>query len=370
MLKRGQSAMEFLMTYGWAILVVLVVLSSLYFLEVFNPKTTNTYSIKAPLLIQDMAVRDNGILFKISSNIADAASITDITINGQSCNSLGGFLYNPLFVNGNTYTGCYIDLGSYNKASGDINVRYSLKSGLMHDISGDYSGVKESGSVNDILEENDMDVTIQDNSLAFGWHGDSSNDYIMGRSGTLYGGVSAGGVAGHYGSATSFDGNNDYIDFGHTHDYDIGTGSLSVSFWTKFSSTANHVGIVDKRWGNTYGWKVFKIAGTGSITARVDNSNQPGGTSGINDDQWHHVVAVFDRVNDDILLYVDGQYNNGHTSANIPAGDLGTQGHDETLKIGTDGVRSYYFNGAIDEIHLWKRDLSSTEVNNLYHSYL
>jgi len=124
--KKGQAALEYLVTYGWAILVVLVVLSSLYFLGVFNPKTTNTYSIKAPLLIQDMAVRDNGILFKISSNIADAASITDITINGQSCNSLGGFLYNPLFVNGNTYTGCYIDLGSYNKASGDINVRYSI----------------------------------------------------------------------------------------------------------------------------------------------------------------------------------------------------------------------------------------------------
>ena len=36
---RGQSAMEFLMTYGWAVLIMLAVIGILFYLGVFNPKT-------------------------------------------------------------------------------------------------------------------------------------------------------------------------------------------------------------------------------------------------------------------------------------------------------------------------------------------
>lgn len=37
--KRGQAAMEFLMTYGWAILVVLVVIGALAYFGVLNPQS-------------------------------------------------------------------------------------------------------------------------------------------------------------------------------------------------------------------------------------------------------------------------------------------------------------------------------------------
>ena len=37
--KKAQSAMEFLMTYGWAILIMLVVIAILFMLGVFTPET-------------------------------------------------------------------------------------------------------------------------------------------------------------------------------------------------------------------------------------------------------------------------------------------------------------------------------------------
>lgn len=37
--KKAQSAMEYLMTYGWAILIVIIVAAALYALGVFNPST-------------------------------------------------------------------------------------------------------------------------------------------------------------------------------------------------------------------------------------------------------------------------------------------------------------------------------------------
>ncbi len=53
MVKKGQAAMEFLMTYGWAILVVLIALGALFFLGVFDPKTPSTCTVAAPLTCGD-----------------------------------------------------------------------------------------------------------------------------------------------------------------------------------------------------------------------------------------------------------------------------------------------------------------------------
>lgn len=37
MVRKGQSAMEYLMTYGWAILIIVVVLAALFYMGVFTP---------------------------------------------------------------------------------------------------------------------------------------------------------------------------------------------------------------------------------------------------------------------------------------------------------------------------------------------
>ena len=65
--KRGQAALEFLMTYGWAILVVLVVIGALAYFGVLNP------SILLPekcTLTTGLACKDH----QIDSNIFDAIS--------------------------------------------------------------------------------------------------------------------------------------------------------------------------------------------------------------------------------------------------------------------------------------------------------
>ncbi|MHA1867361.1 MAG: hypothetical protein ACTSVB_02005 [Candidatus Heimdallarchaeaceae archaeon] len=43
-MKKGQSAMEYLMTYGWAILIVIVVVAALYGMGVFSLKSGVTCS--------------------------------------------------------------------------------------------------------------------------------------------------------------------------------------------------------------------------------------------------------------------------------------------------------------------------------------
>ena len=92
--RRAQSAMEYLMTYGWAILVVLIALSALFYLGVFDPDVKNSCTATAPVTCTDVKVF-SGIYTGsnydyITLNLAVAGGsgtvtgISTFTINGAS----------------------------------------------------------------------------------------------------------------------------------------------------------------------------------------------------------------------------------------------------------------------------------------------
>ena len=357
-MKKGQSAMEFLMTYGWAILIVLVVLSSLYFLGVFSPKTSNTYFIQSPLLIQDLVIKNNGILFKMSSNLVESASVTDIYINGQSCSDLNGFLYNTQ-INEGAYTGCGVDLSDYDKISGSVDVRYSSESGLTHDITGQYSGSIEEGSIANIFQDNNINFNLYDNNLVFGWHGDSLIDYASGRTVTANGGVNAGGVSGYFGGGTQFDGVDDWFNGSFSGIQNI----FSISYWIKTTNNDTSKGVA----GFTTSTGMRKEVYMSSGKIRMFYNNYYAITSGtsVNDGNWHYVVGTYDGTTP--LVYIDGVNNalGSATSVTVSTPNI--------FRIGqimlAAGGSLYFFNGTIDEVHIWNRALSDEEVSNLYGSY-
>ena len=46
--RKGQSAMEYLMTYGWAILVIIIVIAVLFYIGVLNPRNVTPTSCTFP----------------------------------------------------------------------------------------------------------------------------------------------------------------------------------------------------------------------------------------------------------------------------------------------------------------------------------
>ncbi|MEM3399225.1 MAG: hypothetical protein QXP42_00125 [Candidatus Micrarchaeia archaeon] len=46
--RKGQAAMEYLMTYGWAILVIVIVVAVLFYIGVFNPQAPIACTFKTP----------------------------------------------------------------------------------------------------------------------------------------------------------------------------------------------------------------------------------------------------------------------------------------------------------------------------------
>lgn len=81
--KRGQAAMEFLMTYGWAILVVLVVIGALAYFGVLSPQKLLPDKCTLPpgLLCDDYALsKDGGVQMVISNGLGKTVTITKMVV--------------------------------------------------------------------------------------------------------------------------------------------------------------------------------------------------------------------------------------------------------------------------------------------------
>lgn len=117
-------------------------------------------------------------------------------------------------------------------------------------------------------------------------------------------------------------------------------------------------------------WQFGLAAGTTSQSIRFirfDSTNtlvtNISGTTQVNDGLWHHVICTFDSAVGS-KVYIDGTSNasDAVTTANGNAAAVALFGGIDS------GSTSAFWNGTLDEIAIWNRTLSSTEVTSLYNS--
>ncbi|MEW6329420.1 MAG: hypothetical protein AB1468_04845 [Candidatus Micrarchaeota archaeon] len=85
MVRKGQSAMEYLMTYGWAILIIVVVLAALFYMGVFTPAPGESCKFPSGAL----SCKSLNV-WRGAANVQAAMSIANlggqrITITGARC---------------------------------------------------------------------------------------------------------------------------------------------------------------------------------------------------------------------------------------------------------------------------------------------
>ncbi|MBI4158931.1 hypothetical protein HY500_01585 [Candidatus Woesearchaeota archaeon] len=130
--KKSQAAMEFLMTYGWAILIVLVAIAALYFLGVFSGKTANSCTLEPPFNCIDSKSIGTSIVLQVGSlnSVKDVApGDVTITVNGVACTSTT-FSTVTLRSGGRTDITCSHGLAKDEKFNGEISITYGNKVGL------------------------------------------------------------------------------------------------------------------------------------------------------------------------------------------------------------------------------------------------
>lgn len=199
---------------------------------------------------------------------------------------------------------------------------------------------------------------------------DVSLDMIWSNNGACSGATCPGVAAALSGSALDFDGLDDGLDVATPTRLDWNNGdSFSIQTWVNTSQTcagddnkviAGTFSGSDGAWwlgcGSTANEAVFYLQGAGSPPPGYSLK----GTQAINDGQWHQITAVRDGPSMETRLYVDGVletaavviYNSSF--ANNSALHIGY--------YGTVHTRDYYFDGLIDELIIYNRALSSTEI--------
>ena len=150
--RKSQSAMEYLMTYGWAILVVLIALGALFYLGVFNPKTPSTCNANAPLTCTDVLASETTpgtvtlVLAATGTSSVEAGALTIDSPSGTTCTTLPG----DLSISTDTPTSmvwseCGLVGDTGNKLSGSLEVTYTLQgSDVEHTTTVQFSGTIES----------------------------------------------------------------------------------------------------------------------------------------------------------------------------------------------------------------------------------
>ncbi|HUI92323.1 MAG TPA: LamG-like jellyroll fold domain-containing protein [Chitinivibrionales bacterium] len=187
------------------------------------------------------------------------------------------------------------------------------------------------------------------------------NDYSgNGNNGSAYGGPAW--VAGYSGNALYCDGVNDYVSVPNSNSLTI-TNQLSVSAWIKPEKGSMWYRIVgmsnSTQSENTW---CLGMAMNGGIYFCVWNSNGQNNTNCsqlIPLNKWSHVAGTWDGTT--LRAYLNGVLQPEQVAAYGPV--LSSTG---PLIIGRKPDNTYYFQGAIDEVIIFNRALSQSEITGLY----
>ena len=166
-------------------------------------------------------------------------------------------------------------------------------------------------------------------------------------------------TTGKVGQALSFDAGTDYVSVPHSANFNPGANPFTVSTWIKTTNNSAAQFILS-HYVSSPGWG---LAVTGSCAAATicfwDGNAYAGVSSGISTNVWAHVVAV--RSGTTVTVYVDG-VNKGNITIQTTIPDITT-----TLNIGTSDTTTFRpFLGSIDDVRIYNRALSASEIARLY----
>jgi uncharacterized repeat protein (TIGR01451 family) len=207
----------------------------------------------------------------------------------------------------------------------------------------------------------------------------NANDIIGGNMGMLLNGATF--STGQVGQAFSFDGVDDRVSVADSASLDV-TGSVTVDAW--FKSDGPNGGIIvgkeDPRITPRTGFVIHvnpssSVGSEGSVAVNCFDSSgkriymtsrATGDPTDYNDGQWHHVAGVCDVNNDgQATLYIDGMLKG--KSQLSPIDNIGVN-HSIPLIIGDRNGSALPFTGLIDEVDIFSRALTSSEIQNIYNA--
>ncbi|WP_370091225.1 LamG domain-containing protein, partial [Winogradskyella sp.] len=136
----------------------------------------------------------------------------------------------------------------------------------------------------------------------------------------------------------------------------ISGNNHSVSVWFKLDNTSGYQNIFDFDYNNRI---MFRVASSDANEANIGTSGWFAHNINFSANLWYHLVITFSNGNP-FKIYVNGNiaYTGGNSSLNAQLGDNNFGAGNAT---GTHSI-----NGKIDQLRIFNKELSATEVSTLY----
>ena len=316
-------------------------------------------------------------LINVSS---DGTGNTYQFVNSSMVGSLTGTNWTPL----NTYTtiGNYSNNATSNAYVGYINeiVLYttnqlSNRSGIESNINAHYSIYSNVSSLlTSLYAAYNADTTASSSlktSLVASYNGESNtNDSFGSNNGTANGGLTY--TAGKIGNAFNGNGTNAYVSLGN--DKFNFTGNFSISGWINLNSVSgnqcilSNLSFVSPNVSNGF---LLLMRNQKLYLELYQNNNtyiSIASNTNFNTSTWYHISIV--RVaSQSTKIYINGVLDNSNSSTYNPT-------YSSSIPIpSTIGAWKYdstnvaqYTNGKIDALNIWQKELTASEVSELYNS--
>ncbi len=371
MQKRAQAATEFLITYGWAILILILAVTALAGLNIFNIITPNVCTVSAPFSCKDSVFREGGFEIRLNNNGAAKAQIVEnkTKIKNSICEyvSVSGNSINDLNLKaGDNIIRCYSNSTNLNikeNVNAESQISYVSQGSINHNINININGRVERSSyasnfdINKRLSLNFDDVNNNDilDMSYFSNNGISNTQLDCSRNGKS-------------GLSCHFD-RTQYIQF--QNGMNIGDESFSIELWAR---------PVDNLYNNPIYYQEYSITSTSTISLYIESTglfftlknNLGDKTYSLNTvnkffigpGEWHHIAVVKENLinpnNFNMIIYIDGEKidelnvnDNLNLNGNI-------------WSIGKRNFPENYFNGLIDEFAFYNKALTQEEIKKHY----
>ena len=172
----------------------------------------------------------------------------------------------------------------------------------------------------------------------------------QGNTGTLQGATWT--TSGKYGGALSFDGVNDLASVPDAPSLDLGT-SLTLEAWVRPTASSGWRTVLLKETPSSLAYSLYSASGTNRPSAWIDGASSTG-SAAIPLNTWSHVSATYNGTR--LKVYVNGvQRADKAVTAAVPVSA-------GPLQIGGNTVWGEYFKGQIDEVRLYDRVLTASEI--------
>jgi hypothetical protein len=203
----------------------------------------------------------------------------------------------------------------------------------------------------------------------------NANDSLATYNGTAQGGLTY--TAGKSGNAFTFNGTTGLVALANS-SFDF-AGDFSISAWVKITSDPSSRGTIFSNYNfdfvYNYGYFLYLNANK-TITFATNNAVNSQvvitSTTALTLNTWYNITIKRDSVNKSNYLYINGTLEAQaiNTGVGITYGTRAIQPTIGAIRQNNQGTlsSSNFLNGSVDELNIWNKQLTATEVTELYNS--